>query len=884
MKADDIRESFLKFFESKGHRVAPSDSLVPADDPTLLFTGAGMNQFKEQFLGKGKMDYRRAVSCQKCLRTPDIEKVGKTSKHHTFFEMLGNFSFGDYFKKEAIEWAWEYLLEVMKLPEEQLLVSIYEDDEEAYEIWNKGIGVPDDRIYRFGEDENFWPARAPSEGPNGVCGPCSEIFYDRGEKVGCGQPDCNPSCDCDRFVELWNLVFTQFDRRDGGVLKPLPHKNIDTGMGLERMAAVMQNVVSNFDTDLFMPIIDGISEVTETAYESQSENGARMRRIADHIRAVAFCISDGVLPSNEGRGYVLRRLVRRAIVDGRNIGCNESFLYKIVPVIADVMKKPYPELLERRENIARIIQNEEARFHQTLDQGSALLDRMIKTMQKEKAARLSGALAFKLYDTYGFPVEMTHAILSERGLSVNMQEFKDEMEKQRELARGGSAISSDIFVIGPLAHLKKTIPKTEFLGYEMTEAEATVAGIIKGPEILETADSRTKKELTLILDRTPFYGEAGGQVGDTGNIESEKLLFEVTDSKRSDDYTLHIGKIIKGAVKVGDAVKASVNKLDRKKTAANHTATHLLNYALRKALGKHVTQAGSLVAPDRLRFDFTHFEATTPEQLERVEEMVNAEIAESRPVRVYTTSLEDARSKGVITIPGEKYSDVVRVVETVGLSKELCGGTHLRNIGDIRIFKIVNEESVAAGVRRITALTGDAALKEITRREGILKDLSRLLRAAPEELEKRIRAMQQEIKKLKKDLQAARHGGSKNVIEEILNKALVKGETKIAAGVIEDFTPDDLRRTLDTIKAKEESVAVILASRTDTKVHLILGFSKDLVEKGLNAGTLIKEVAKIVGGGGGGRPDMAQAGGSKPDKLEEAVQAGVKKISEKLSS
>jgi len=884
MKADAIRNAYIDFFKKKGHAVVQSDSLVPADDPTLLFTGAGMNQFKEQFLGKGKMDFTRAVSCQKCLRTPDIEKVGKTSKHHTFFEMLGNFSFGDYFKKEAIEWAWQFLLEDMKLPDDRLLVSVYEDDDEAYDIWNGHIGVPAEKIYKFGESENFWPANAPSQGPNGVCGPCSEIFLDQGPDVGCKQPDCNPSCDCDRFVEIWNLVFTQFDRQEGGALLPLPRKNIDTGMGLERMAAVMQGVKNNFDTDLFVPIINAISELSGAAYESETENGARMRRIADHIRAVTFCISDGVIPSNEGRGYVERRLIRRAVLDAKSIGCNKVFLYRLVPVVADVMKKPYPELVERRENMAKIIQNEEERFHQTLDQGSSLLEGLIEKMKKENLTELDGKMTFKLYDTYGFPVEMTESLLSDRGFSVNMNQFKEEMEKQRALARGSSSISSDIFITGPLAEIKKTATATRFLGYEMTRAEASVLAIIKEDEILDSVDTRTKKEIALILDKTPFYGESGGQVGDTGTIEGEDLLFEVTDSKKKEDYMLHIGKIKKGEVKVGDDVTASIDENARRKTAVNHTATHLLHYALRKVLGTHVTQAGSLVAPDRLRFDYTHVKATTREELDRIEEIVNDLVGRNPAVRTYQTSLEDARSKGVMALFGEKYGQTVRVVQIGDFSKELCGGTHLRNLADVRIFKIIGEEAVAAGVRRISAVTADEALKEIKRREDILADLSQALKTPAEELEKRIRNLQQEIKKLKKDLQAARQGGSSDVAREILKEALAKGDTKVASALLKDYTPDDLRRTFDAIKSKEKSVAAVLVSTADAKVHMIVGLTKDLVEKGLNASALIKEAAKVVGGGGGGKPELAQAGGTRPEKAKEAIDAAIQKISELLKT
>ena len=715
MKTNEIRRKYLSFFEKKGHSLLPSDSLVPEDDPTLLFTGAGMNQFKDMFLGKGTLDVKKATTCQKCIRTGDIENVGKTPMHHTFFEMLGNFSFGDYFKLDAIEMAWEFMLNEMKLPEERLSVSIFQDDEESYGIWLNKIGIPKDKIYRFGEKENFWPASAPSEGPNGPCGPCSEIFYDRGEDVGCRRKECAPDCDCERFVEVWNLVFTQFDRRDGGVLNPLPSKNVDTGMGLERMASVVQGVSTNFEIDIFEPIIQNISEITEVAYDSRTENGKLMNRIADHIRAIIFCISDGVLPSNEGRGYVERRLLRRAVRDGLKLGKEDCFLYKLVPIIADVMNEQYPEIKQRRENIARIIKNEEERFHETLFMGNKRLDELMEGLRDSGQERLSGQDAFQLYDTFGFPFEMTKSILEESNLTVDENGFEKEMQMQRERAKVSSQMTGSIFDEGPLSILKETTKESVFLGYEKCNVEGKVIGLIVNEQLVDSA--KAGQEVHVVLDQTPFYAEAGGQVGDTGIIQTKDSKVEISDTKKSNDIIVHIGKVVEGSISQYENVTSVIDTERRGAIKRNHSATHLLHYVLRQVVGQHAEQSGSFVAPERLRFDFHHFEGVKKDEIARIEELMNERIMENASVNTDQMALDQARKAGATALFGEKYGENVRVVNIGDYSQELCGGTHVDNTGEIGLFKIISESSIAAGIRRIEAVTGNEAIALTRRKE-----------------------------------------------------------------------------------------------------------------------------------------------------------------------
>jgi len=882
METNVIRRKFLSFFEKKGHSLFPSDSLVPEDDPTLLFTGAGMNQFKDMFLGKGTLGVKSATTCQKCIRTGDIENVGKTPMHHTFFEMLGNFSFGDYFKLEAIEMAWEFMLNEMKLPEERLSVSIYLDDEESYGIWLKKIGVPEDKIYRFGEKENFWPANAPSDGPNGPCGPCSEIFYDRGEDVGCGRKECAPDCDCGRFVEVWNLVFTQFDRKDGGVLEPLPNKNVDTGMGLERMASVMQDVSTNFEIDIFKPIIQNISEITEVKYDSQTGNGKLMNRIADHIRAIIFCISDGVLPSNEGRGYVERRLLRRAVRDGLKLGKEECFLYKLVPIIADVMHEAYSEIKQRRENIARIIKNEEERFHETLFMGNKRLDELMEGLRRSGQKRLSGQDAFQLYDTFGFPFEMTKSILEESGLNVDESGFEREMEKQREQARSSTQMTGNIFDEGPIGIIKETAKETTFLGYENCEIESRVIGLIIDEKLVKAAD--TGQEVHIVLDQTPFYAEAGGQVGDTGIVQTKNSKVEVSNTKKSNDIIVHIGKVVEGKIKTNENVTCVIDKGRRAAIKRNHSATHLLHYTLRQVVGQHAEQSGSLVAPERLRFDFHHFEGIKKDEIARIEELMNERIMENTPVATEEMALDKARKAGATALFGEKYGENVRVVSIGDYSQELCAGTHVKNTGEIGLFKITSESSIAAGIRRLEAVTGNDALTRIRQKEKTLDRLCNVLDVQENMAVQRAEELMLQVRDLRKDVQKAKKEGTREFSSELIANAREISGVKIVTEVIEGVDIDDLRKTVDSLKESLGSVAIVLGTTEDGKVTLITSLSNDLVKKGLHAGNIARDIAKIVGGGGGGRADMAQAGGQLPDKINEAIDLGFRIIQEKIEN
>jgi len=881
VRASELRKLFLDFFAQRGHRIIRSDSLIPPpEDKSLLFTGAGMNQFKNEFMGRGAPDLKRAATSQKCLRTADLDNVGRTAYHHTFFEMLGNFSFGDYFKREAILWAWEFMTDVLKIPREKLQVSVYEDDEEAFAIWRDEVGLDPAIIHRFGEHENFWPADAPSKGPNGLCGPCSEIFYDWGPSVGCGRPDCDPSCDCDRFCEVWNLVFQQFDRKDGGVLEPLPTKNIDTGMGLERLAAVMQGRLSNFDTDLFVPIIRAIEREAEREYERLRDGpqGTAFRRIADHVRAATFCICDGVLPGNAGRGYVLRKLIRRALLDGRRLELHRPFLYGLVPIVANVMRDQYPELTERRENIAGLIRIEEERFLQTLDQGMAILQEMVDRVRKSGGDTLPGAEAFRLFDTYGVPLDVTESVLDDAGIKVDAEGFEKELARQRERSRRGTSLAADIFGGGPIKRLKELGAATTFTGYERDEERARIIGLITGDELVEQIAEGA--EAMVVLDRTAFYAEAGGEVGDTGLIEKPDARFDVTDTRRAEGLFLHVGRLVTGSLRVGDAVIARPDVERRAAIRRNHTATHLMHMALREVLGRHAQQAGSYVGPDRLRFDFTHPRAMSREELRLVEEMVNRRILSNDPVSWRETSLEEARAEGAMALFGEKYGDVVRLLDIGGYSKELCGGLHCRATGEIGLFKVLSESAVAAGVRRIEAVTGMEALRYVHEKEDALRALAEKLGAPEPQLADRAEFLQRQIRDLRKELQRARTSRAPSV-EEYLRRAKVVGEARIVTARLDDATVEEMRALADRIRQSGKPVGVILGSARDGKVTLIVAFTRELVAKGCNAGDIARAAARLCGGGGGGRPDMAQAGGKLPEKLDDALRAAVQ-LAEKI--
>jgi len=847
MKTDAIREAYLDFFKSKGHEIVPSDSLVPKDDPSLLFTGAGMNQFKEKFLGRN-ITYKRATSSQKCLRTGDLENVGRTPRHHTFFEMLGNFSFGDYFKKEAIQYSWEFFTVTLKIDPAKLWVSVYKDDVEAYDIWKDVIKIPRDRIVKFGEKDNFWPSEAPSKGPNGPCGPCSEIFYDHGKDVGCGKPGCTPECDCARFVEVWNLVFTQFDRQADGSLKPLPNKNIDTGMGLERIAAVMQNVKTNFDIDIFVPIVEAINKLSAVSPQPSAINA-----IADHIRAVTFCIADGVMPSNEERGYVVRKLIRRAMSRAQDLGIKEPFLYKLVSVVADVMKAGYPEIRERRDDIAQIVKREEESFLSVLAIQMPKVEAAFEELSKEKGSPAKIARkAFDFYDTYGMPYDMLEETAERFRIKIDKKLFDESLEKQREQSRSKTKIKSEIFTETFAKKVGALGLKTEFLGYEKAHAEAKVLAVLGEGEV--------------ILDKTPFYGESGGQVGDWGKLETESGAMEVEDAKKIGDTIVHIGKMLRGKIEKGDTAKVSINLDVRNKIMRNHTATHLLQAALRKVLGEHVRQTGSLVDQDHLRFDFTHMKKMDPREVTRVEEIVNEAINAAIAVKKEIKSITDAKASGAVALFGEKYGDKVRVVSVGDVSKELCGGTHVDNTKEIVSFKITSESSIASGVRRIEAVTADAA------REWIKKQAH----AQKEKLEA------QNKRDEEKKVSGARLNEEMAKIDQLLAKAATFGNTKVVTEMIKDLNMEGLRVLSDKIRLKAPSSLIILAFSDAEKASFTVSLTDDLVKKGIKAGDLAKEMARLLNGSGGGKPDFAQGGGKDPSKLAGALVKITDIIKEKI--
>ena len=869
MRSDEVRTSYLKFFEERGHVVYPSDLVYPQNDPSLLFTSAGMTQFKDMFLGVGRLPFSRAVTSQKCLRMPDIEKVGKTASHHTFFEMLGNFSFGDYFKEETIAWAWELLLEQWGLKAEQFVITIYEDDEEAHDIWRDKIGIPEEKILRFGESENFWPANAPSQGPNGVCGPCSEIHYDYGPGVGCGRPDCDPSCDCDRLTEIWNLVFTQFNRLDGGKLEPLPRKNIDTGLGLERATRVLQGKRSNFETDLFIPIIERLCDIAGVVYDPESDGGRRARRVSDHMRALCVAIADGVFPSNEGRGYVIRRLLRRAVSDGNYLGVHERFLDRLVEPVLGTLASAFPELTQRRGNIERILVTEEEKFRTTLDAGTEMLEDAIARLETSGEKVLAGRQAFRLYDTYGFPLEMTQALLAERGYGVDVEGFRAAMERQREASRSASAISADIFSVGILDKMIKELPATRFAGYEVLETEAKVLALATSDGQVESVDSSVEREVSVVLDVTPFYGEAGGQVGDTGRLAGQDLDAEVSGTTRMGDVFVHACRIRRGAISPGQTVKAEVDARRRLDIMANHTATHLLHWALRSVLGENATQSGSLVAPDRLRFDFAHAGPVSEADLDRIEQMVNERIMGGSAVGTHETTLKSARAEGVTALFGEKYGQDVRVVEIGDFSRELCGGTHARNVAEIGLFKILSEEGIASGIRRITAVTRLAAYEAFRTGDGYAQQTARVLGVKREELPQRVESLLAEIKDLRKQMARKRQTSGEGLKPA---EVVEMGGIKLLVYSLNGVAASELRSLADETVKGAKGVACVLATVSDKGISVVVAASGDVAARGAHAGRIARKMAERLGGGGGGRPTMGQAGGSDLDGLPEAIE------------
>ncbi len=853
MKVDEIRDRFLKFFEDRKHTIYPSDSLVPANDPTLLFTSAGMNQFKEEFLGKVKGS-KRAATSQKCLRTGDLERVGKTPDHHTFFEMLGNFSFGDYFKKDAIIWAWEFLTNELGLKEKDLWVSVYKDDKEAYGIWKNIIKVPSKKIFKLGEKENFWPSNAPSQGPNGPCGPCSEIFY--GGKDG---------------VEVWNLVFTQFDRKDNGKLDSLPNKNIDTGMGLERIARVMQGKKTNFEIDSFVPIIETIKELLKDVSEKKPKPENQINAIADHIRAITFAIADGVLPSNEERGYVIRKLIRKAFWYGRSFGLEEAFLYKIVPIVSKVMKKTYPELTQQREDIAQIVLSEENRFRNTIQEG---LDRLNEIIKKSKMLR--GEDIFKLYDTYGFPLELTQEIAGSKNIKVDLKGFEKCMENQRAISRKKSNIATSIFT----DTLKLKLPEETPFVEDKEELKTEVLKIVVGNK--EKNQLSKGEKASIFLKKTNFYGEKGGQVGDKGVlIKNGKVVADITDALDIAGRVEH--KIeVKDKLKVGDSVITKIDIKIREDIRKNHTATHLLHNALRKVLGQHVKQSGSLVAPDRLRFDFTHLKALTNEEILRVEELVNEYIKKSNPVEVKTLALKDAKAQGVIALFGEKYSDLVRMVSVGGYSKELCGGTHAKNTKDVGLFKITSESSIASGVRRIEAVTGDLAYKNIKEVKVQMSQLAEELGVTPNEVPKRIETLTDKLRNIDRKINSISQKVLKSNIDDLLKNIKKVKDIEVLIGEIKNVDMKLLRKASDTIKNRLKKGIYILISEKEGKISMIVGLSPSFKDTKVNAVKILNDIGSSFSIKGGGRSDFAQAGASSGASIKDILKKVEKRIGEYL--
>ncbi|GJM05954.1 MAG: alanine--tRNA ligase [marine bacterium B5-7] len=853
--SNDIRQSFLDFFKSKDHEVVPSSSLVPANDPTLLFTNAGMVQFKDVFLGREKRGYKRATSSQRCVRAGgkhnDLENVGYTARHHTFFEMLGNFSFGDYFKREAIAYAWEYLTEELKIPESKLWITVFEDDDEAADIWLKEIGVSPDRFSRCGAADNFW-----SMGDTGPCGPCSEIFYDHGDEIPGGPPGSDEA-ELDRYIEIWNLVFTQYDRDASGNLKPIPHPSVDTGMGLERITAVMQDVHNNYEIELFEKIIHSIKELAG----NNDLDVISSQVVADHIRSCSFLIADGVIPSNEGRGYVLRRIIRRAIRHGNKLGFNEPFFYKLVDVLEQVMGKAYPELARSRTNIERVLLTEEERFSETLEQGLKVLDDVISKM---KSKEIQGEDVFRLYDTYGFPVDLTADIARERNLNVDMEGFNKAMAEQRKRARAASK-----FDVGVSVDTDDSLVSA-FTGYERLQQKTTIIALYQ--------DGRNVKTLKqgdiggVILLETPLYAQSGGQVGDKGELFTGDVFFEIEDTKKQGQSHIHLGVLRTGTLKVGDVVRASVDQKRRVDIMRNHSATHLLHTALRNILGDHVLQKGSLVADDRLRFDFSHNEPLTKQQIHEIERLVNSQILKNEPTEVQVMSLDKAKESGAMSLFGEKYEDTVRVLNIGGdFSCELCGGTHVDRAGDIGFFKIVSESGTASGVRRIEAVTGVGALNWIENAEVKLQRLAEILKTDIESVDLKLSAQMDKTRKLEKELEQLKGKMASSAGSDMASDAETIAGIKIIAKSLEGIDPKTLRDTVDQLKNKLGTAAVILATVNDSKVSLVAGVTQDATDR-IKAGDLVNHVAQQVGGKGGGRPDMAQAGGNDPSGLEEALK------------
>ena len=861
---NELRKMFLDFFESKGHLAMKSFSLVPHNDNSLLLINSGMAPLKPYFTGQEIPPRKRVTTCQKCIRTGDIENVGKTARHGTFFEMLGNFSFGDYFKREAIHWSWEFLTEVVGLDPDRLYPSVYVDDQEAFDIWNKEMGIAPERIFKFGKEDNFW------EHGSGPCGPCSEIYYDRGEKYGCGSPDCTVGCECDRYMEIWNNVFTQFDNDGNGNYEELEQKNIDTGMGLERLASVVQDVDSIFDVDTIKALRDKVCEFASVEYKADADKDVSIRLITDHIRSATFMISDGIMPTNEGRGYVLRRLIRRAARHGRLLGIDGKFLAKLSATVIEGSKDGYPELEEKKEFIFKVLTQEEDKFNKTIDQGLSILASMQDEMKEAGKTVLSGADAFKLYDTYGFPLDLTKEILEEAGYTIDEEGFKASMEEQRVKARNAREVTNYMGADATVYDEIEASVTSEFVGYDRLTHTSKISVLTTESEIVEAITEGQNG--TIFVDETPFYATMGGQEGDTGIICTEDAEFTVSNTiKLLGGKIGHVGNVTKGMFKVGDSVTLEVAEKERANTCKNHSATHLLQKALKTVLGSHVEQKGSLVTPDRLRFDFAHFSAMTPEELEKVENIVNTEIAKNVPVVTEVMNIEQAKATGAMALFGEKYEEDVRVVSMGDFSKELCGGTHVSNTGNITTFKIVSEAGVAAGVRRIEALTGDGVFCYYKEVEKELAEAAKAAKSTPANLKEKIEHMQAEMKALQSEIESLKSKAAKDALGDVMNQVKEVNGVRLLATAVEDVDMNGLRDLGDQLKEKLGEGVVVIASSASGKVNLIAMATDEAMEKGAHAGNLIKGIAALVGGGGGGRPNMAQAGGKNPAGIPDAI-------------
>ena len=866
---NELRRMFLDFFESKDHLVMPSFSLVPHNDKSLLLINAGMAPLKPYFTGAEIPPRRRVATCQKCIRTGDIENVGKTARHGTFFEMLGNFSFGDYFKTEAIHWSWEFLTEVVGLDPERLYPSVYLDDDEAFDIWNKEIGVPKNKIYRFGKADNFWEHGA------GPCGPCSEIYYDRGEKYGCGKPTCEPGCDCDRYMEIWNNVFTQFENDGNGNYETLKQKNIDTGMGLERLAVVCQEVDSMFDVDTIVALRDKVCEFARIPYHTDEKKDVSIRRIVDHIRSSTFMISDGIMPTNEGRGYVLRRLIRGAARHGRLLGIEGAFLSELSKTVIETSRDGYPELEEKKDFIFKVLAQEEDNFDRTIDQGLSILSSLEEGMKAEGKKELAGKDAFTLYDTYGFPLDLTKEILEEKGYTVDQAGFDACMKEQRERARAARAKTN---YMGADATVYDSIPveiTTEFDGYDRLSEESEISVLTTQSELTEALTDGEKG--TIVTKKTPFYGTMGGQTGDIGLITGPDGVFQVEDTIHLRGGRVgHVGHMLRGMLKTGDHVTLAVDEKARKATCGNHSATHLLQKALKMVLGSHVEQKGSLVTPGRLRFDFSHFQAMTPEEIRRVEDLVNQEIMEGIPVKTDVMSLDEAKKTGAMALFGEKYGEEVRVVSMGDFSRELCGGTHVANTADIRNFKILSEAGIAAGVRRIEALTGAQVIDYYRQQESEVAAAAAMLKTSPDGLLDKIAALQAELKEAHSQIESLKSEAAKNAMGDVTDNVREIGGIRFLAARMEGVDANGLRELGDSLKEKLGECVIVVASVADGKVQLMATATDGALKKGAHAGSLIKGIAKFVGGGGGGRPNMAMAGGKNPEGVDQALEESAK--------